>query len=196
MLARLARGAPVVAVARIVAACLVAVAPPGALAAPDETGIVVHAAKEGDAIRVEVDCPVAAPRAVAWEVLTDYANMPKFIGNVRESTVRMRMGNRLQVFQKGQASRGPLSIDFENLREIDLEPQVEIRSRIIAGDTMPARFTTRIDERGSMLHIVHTGTYTPSMWVPPMVGPALIEAETRKQYAEIRAEIVRRAGGR
>jgi hypothetical protein len=41
---------------------------------------------------------------------------------------------------------------------------------------------------------VHTGRYTPSLWVPPIVGPALIEAETRKQYGEIRAEIERRAG--
>jgi hypothetical protein len=31
------------------------------------------------------------------------------------------------------------------------------------------------------------------MWVPPLIGPALIEAETRKQFAEIRTEIVRRA---
>jgi hypothetical protein len=30
------------------------------------------------------------------------------------------------------------------------------------------------------------------MWVPPFIGPALIEGETRKQFSEIRAEILRR----
>jgi hypothetical protein len=64
---------------------------------------------------------------------------------------------------------------------------------MISGDTMPATFTTRIEAAGEKLHIVHTGTYTPSMWVPPVIGPALIEMETRKQYGEIRDEIVRRA---
>ena len=105
----------------------------------------------------------------------------------------MRLGNRMQVFQKGKAARGPLSIAFENVREIELVPQTEIRSKLISGDSMPAEFTTRIEERGGIVHILHTGKYTPSMWVPPIVGPSLIEQETRKQYGEIRNEILRRA---
>jgi len=32
----------------------------------------------------------------------------------------------------------------------------------------------------------------PDMWVPPFIGPAMIEAETKKQFGEIRAEILRR----
>jgi hypothetical protein len=82
------------------------------------------------------------------------------------------------------------------MREIQLVPKSEIRSRLIAGDTMPAEFVTRIEERGGATHVVHTGSYTPSMWVPPGIGTALIEAETRKQYGEIRREIVRRAQSR
>jgi hypothetical protein len=31
------------------------------------------------------------------------------------------------------------------------------------------------------------------MWVPPYVGPAVIEAETQKQFGEIRTEILRRS---
>jgi len=31
------------------------------------------------------------------------------------------------------------------------------------------------------------------VWVPPLIGPAVIEAETRKQFEEIRAEILRRS---
>jgi hypothetical protein len=30
------------------------------------------------------------------------------------------------------------------------------------------------------------------MWVPPIIGPVLIEAETQKQFGEIRREILRR----
>lgn len=165
-------------------------------AAEDNADIAVHVEKDGGTIRVRVDCPVRAPAAIAWDVLTDYDNMAKFVSNLTQSSVRMRMGDRVQVFQKGKASRGPLSIAFENVREIELVPRTEIRSRIVSGDTMPAEFVTRIEERGGEVHIVHTGHYTPSMWVPPGIGPALIEAETRKQYGEIRAEIVRRAGGK
>jgi len=175
--------------AAVLAAALVLPLP----AAADDGDIAVKVRKEGETIHVSVDCPVRAPAATAWEVMTDYENMTKFITNLTQSTVRMHMGNRMQVFQKGKASRGPLSISFENMREIQLVPQSEIRSKLIAGDTMPAEFVTRIEERDGVTHVVHTGSYTPSMWVPPGIGPALIEAETRKQYGEIRAEILKRA---
>jgi uncharacterized protein YndB with AHSA1/START domain len=178
------------------AAALAAWPPASARAAGDTSDIVVHARKDGATILVEVDCPVDAPRAAVWDVLTDYDHMAKFVSNLEVSAVRMRMGDRLQVHQKGKASRGPLTFPFESVREIELVPQTEIRSKMISGDTMPASFTTRIEAAGNKLHVVHTGTYTPSMWVPPVVGPALIEMETRKQYGEIRDEIVRRAAPR
>ena len=111
-----------------------------------------------------------APAAVAWDVLTDYDNMAKFISNLTQSTVRLRMGNRVQVFQKGKASRGPLSIAFENVRDIELVPQTEIRSQIDQRRHDAAAFVTRIEERDGLTHIVHTGPYTPSIWVPPVVG--------------------------
>jgi hypothetical protein len=177
----------------IAVAAALALALPAAAAAVDVSDIAVKVRKEGETIHVSVDCPVKASPAVAWEVMTDYENMAGFITNLTQSTVRMHMGNRMQVFQKGKASRGPLSISFENMREIQLVPKSEIRSKLIAGDTMPAEFVTRIEERDGVTHVTHTGFYTPSMWVPPGIGPSLIEAETRKQYGEIRSEILRRA---
>jgi uncharacterized membrane protein len=162
----------------------------------DTADIAVRAAKAGETISVAVECPVTAPRAVVWDVLTDYDHMAKFISNLEQSVVRARMGDRVQVYQKGKASRGPLSFSFENVREIEMTPQTAIHSKMVSGDTMPASFVTRIDGAEPALRILHTGTYTPSIWVPPLVGPALIEAETRKQYGEIRDEILRRAGRR
>jgi hypothetical protein len=170
----------------------VALASLPARAAEDDGDISVRAIKDGETIRVQVDCPVKASRAVAWDVLTDYDHMAEFITNLRQSETRMRMGNRLQVYQRGKAARGVLSISFENTREIELVPKTEIRSRMISGDSMPAEFVTRVEERDGIVHLTHTGQYTPSMWVPPGIGPALIEAETRKQYGEIRREILRR----
>jgi len=161
--------------------------------AADDSDIAVEAVKDGATIHIKVDCPVKAPRAIVWDVITDYDHMASFLPNVKQSVVRMRLGNRMQVFQKGEASRGLLTIRFENVREIDLAPQTEVRSRIISGDSMPAEFTTRIEERAGALHIVHTGSYTPGMWVPPGIGPSLIAAETRRQYGDIRHEILRRA---
>ena len=102
----------------------------------------------------------------------------------------------LTVRQTGKVTRGPFSFAFDNVREIELVPVAEIRSRLVSGDLKASSFTTRIADLDGLVHISNSGRYTPNVWVPPLVGPALIEGETRKQFAEIRAEILRRAARR
>jgi len=170
--------------------------PPAATAAGADDDIVVRASHRAGTVTIVVECPVTAPRDIVWDVLTDYDGMARFISNVEQSVVRLRFGTRLQVFQMGKASRGPLTFPFESLRDVELSPPTEIRSTMISGDTMPASFTTRIEGAGPTLRIVHRGTYTPNLWVPPLIGPVLIETETRKQYGELRAEMLRRAAAR
>jgi len=173
-------------------ACWVATSAVCARAAADQD-IVVHAKKEGAEIVVDVDCPVRAPALTVWDVLTDYDNMSRFISNIQYSHVQERTDNLLTVHQKGKATRGPLSFTFDNVREVQLSPFTEVRSRLISGELKASAFTTRIVDVGGLIHIVNSGRYTPNMWVPPLIGPALIEAETRKQFGEIRTEILRRS---
>jgi hypothetical protein len=161
-------------------------------AAPDED-IVVHVRKDGPVITVEVQCPVDAPPSIVWDVFTDYDHMAEFVSNLEWSRVEQRADNVLRVHQKGHASRGPISISFDTVREIQLMPFSEIRSRLLSGDLAASTFATRIVDGASGLRVEHAGSYIPNMWVPPIIGPALIEAETRKQFGEFRKEILRRA---
>jgi hypothetical protein len=176
----------------IPALLLLAFVPVVAWSASADQDIVVHVVKDGPNISVDVDCPVDAPRSVVWNVLTDYDHMAQFVSNLEFSGVEDRSGDVLRVHQKGKASRGPLTLSFDNVREVELVPLLEIRSRLISGDMKASEFTTRIVNGATRLHIVNTGRYTPNLWVPPIIGPALIGAETRKQFGEIRAEILRR----
>jgi hypothetical protein len=154
--------------------------------------ILVDVQKDGEEIVVHVDCPVKAPLPVVWDVLTDYDHMARFVTNLQESAVRSRDGDVLQVFQKGKASRGLLSFSFENLREIRLVPYREIRSRLISGNLKSSEFTTSVVDNGSEIHIHNSGRFVPNVWVPPLIGPPIIAAETRKQFDELRTEILRR----
>ena len=155
--------------------------------------IAVEVRHVGEEVFVRVDCPVRAPHAIVWEVLTDYDHMSRFVTNLKVSELRSRDGDTLQVFQRGDAQRGLLTFSFENLREIRLVPQQEIRSRLISGTLKSSEFTTRVVDDGNEVHILNSGRFVPEVWVPPIIGPAVIEAETRKQFEEIRAEILRRA---
>ena len=73
-----------------------------------------------------------------------------------------------------------------------LTPYTEIRSRLISGNLEASVFTTRVLDQGASAQVVHHGEFIPKVWVPPIIGPAAIEAETRKQFQEMRAEILRR----
>jgi len=178
------------------AALLVLLAASSLRAAPivglaDDIAVTVR--KEGDAVLVSVDCPVRAPRPIVWAVLTDYDHMAEFVNDLQVSEVRAREGDTLQVYQSGRAQRGLISVSFENLREIRLMPRQEIRSRMISGTLESSEFTTRIVDDGNQLHILNSGRFVPNVWVPPLIGPAVIEAETRKQFEEVRGEIMRRS---
>jgi hypothetical protein len=155
--------------------------------------IVVEVQKNGNEITVRVDCPVKAPLPVVWDVLTDYDHMARYVSNLQESAVRARDGDTLHVYQKGRATHGLLSFSFENLREIRLVPYREIHSRLISGNLKSSEFTTSVVDDGSEIHIHNSGRFVPDVWVPPLIGPAVIEAETRKQFDELRAEILRRS---
>jgi hypothetical protein len=178
------------------AALLLAALPSPASALDGNEDIVVRVTKNGQHIGVDVDCPVDAPVSIVWEVLTDYDRMAQFVSNLEQSAIEDSAGDVLRVRQKGRASRGPLTMTFENVREVELVPRREIRSRLISGDLKASDFVTRIVEVDGRIHIVNSGRYTPNIWVPPIIGTALIEAETQKQFGEIRAEILRRSAMR
>ena len=154
--------------------------------------IAVDVRLDGPAVRVSVDCPVTAPPALVWDVLTDYDHMARFVTNLEESRVLSRDSNRLRIFQKGSARRGLLTFTFENVRELDLVPGREVHSRLVSGDLKESEFLTQIVEQGGIVHILNSGRFIPNVWVPPLIGPPIIAAETRKQFGEIRTEILRR----
>jgi hypothetical protein len=166
---------------------------PSAQSAAPDADIVVAVRKDKETIFVDVDCPVRAPVAVIWEVLTDYDHMSAFISTLSYSGVEARRDNVLTVKQKGTAKLGLLSFTFENVREVEIVPLVEIRSHHISGDLESSTFTTRVVDVDGTPHVINIGRYVPKTWVPPLVGPTLIAGETRRQFADIRAEILRRS---
>jgi ribosome-associated toxin RatA of RatAB toxin-antitoxin module len=174
-------------------AIAVVAAAPAARAAEDQD-ISVTLERRGEQIVVEARMVVAATPSEAWDVLTDYAHMAAFVSNLKSSAILARNGNRLEVEQIGEARRGPFKYAFETVREVVLDPPREIRSSLVRGPFRSYKFVTRIVDRGDSVLIVNNGEYEPTTWVPPVVGPAMIETETRKQFGELRREILRRKG--
>ena len=161
--------------------------------AQDASDIVVHVKKNGEIIIVDVEMKVQASPLTTWDVLTDYDHMAQFVGNVQSSKITDRKGNTLVVAQKSGTAFGLLKFSFDNVREVELVPHREIRSNLISGDMKASAFTTRImSDGGGVTRVVNHGEFVPTMWVPPVIGTAFLESETRRQFHELRNEIMRR----
>jgi hypothetical protein len=161
--------------------------------AQDASDILVHVKKDGEIIIVDVEMKVQASPLATWDVLTDYDHMAQFVGNVQSSKITDRKGNTLVVAQKSGTAFGLLKFSFDNVREVELVPHSEIRSNLISGDMKASAFTTRIMSGGAgVTRVLNHGEFVPTMWVPPVIGTAFLEAETRRQFHELRNEIMRR----
>jgi hypothetical protein len=158
----------------------------------DDSDIQVQVQQRGRWIVVDVAMSVGATPLESWKVMTDYDNMASFVSNLESSRIIKRVGDTLTVMQKGKASRGPLTFSFENVRQIVLTPYREIHSHLISGDLEASDFTTQVVDHGTFTEIINHGEFIPNVWVPPLIGPGVIGAETRKQFGQLRAEILRR----
>lgn len=158
----------------------------------DAQEVRVRVERRGDAIVIDVDATVAASSSDAWAVFTDYDHMASFLSNLKSSSVVSRHGNSLEVSQSGETRVGFLRFSFGVVRAVELRPLHEIHSRLVQGDFKSYDATTRIVDRPPLVRIIHHGEYVPKAWLPPMIGPAIVESETKKQYQEFIAEILRR----
>ena len=131
--------------------------------------ISVKVERHGESVVVDVEAHVPDALREAWAVFTDYDNMASYISSLTASKVLERKDHVLHVMQSGQSKVGFLTFGFEAVRAVELVPMREIRTQIR-----------------------HHGEYVPKKWLPPLIGPAVIERETRKQYQEFAAEIERR----
>lgn len=152
----------------------------------------VHVQRRGETVLIDVDMPIGVAPSVAWAVLTDYDHMATFLSNLTSSVVVEREGKMLRVAQAGRTKVAFMTFSFAAVRAVELAPMNEIRSSLVSGDFKSCASTTRLVGIDQGVRVVHHGEYVPKAWLPPMVGVAVIESETRKQFDEFSAEMLRR----
>ncbi len=156
------------------------------------TDIVVHVTRAGDTFTLEVDWSVAASADAVWDVLTDFDRMALIVSSVDASRIINRNGNRFEVEQKSHGDVGLLRISRDSLREVELIPKREIRSRLLKGDVKPSDFTTRIVEQAGTSRISVRGSFVAGGLASAVVTVEAVQSQTQRTYQELRDEILRR----
>jgi ribosome-associated toxin RatA of RatAB toxin-antitoxin module len=128
----------------------------------------------------------------AWEVLTDFENMPHFIPNVESSTILQRTEKTMQVEQKGSISLGILPIHYESKRQIDIVPYHSIRSHTLSGNTrLESIMVLTPAGKGTLLS--YHATAVPDLPIPNSLVSSYMSGMLENQFKAMGQEMVRRA---
>jgi uncharacterized protein YndB with AHSA1/START domain len=134
----------------------------------------------------------AVPPALAWEVLTDFANMAKWVPNLKESNIVKPGERQLTIEQKGVARFGALSFNFVSLREVVLTPQVSIQSTQLKGSLKKQQSMMSLSTDGDGTRMNYRLEIVPSFLASAALSEDLLKHETEEQFTAIVGEMIRR----
>lgn len=143
-------------------------------------------------VLVDVDFHVRATPQEVWTVITDYDHATEFISKLDRSVILSRTDDTLLVSQKGRMGYGPFSVRIETVTEIHLTPYEKMQSHLVSGNMRKSEATTRLTADASGTRVVYHLEAIPDVWMPPLIGRALVEFETRARFRQVVAEILRR----
>lgn len=166
-----------------------------ALAAPPTRAddVVVQVDRRGGRIVIDVEGRLPGPLDTVWAVLTDYEHMGRFMTAVKASAVRRLDDGRLEVTQTFETQIGPLRFGASSVRAVSLRPPHEMHATLVGGDFEAYESSTRLVDQGAVTRLSAHTEFVPKAWIPPLIGPATIASETRRQYRQLAAEVARRA---
>jgi carbon monoxide dehydrogenase subunit G len=177
----------------LITAVAVSAAPFVAIAAgAGSKDIIVKVDRDGNTFTVAAEFTVAADLDETWEVLVDFDKMAQILSNVDASQVVNRSGNRFEVVQKSHGQAGPIRVNLDSTRAVELTPKSEIKSKLLKGDLKSSDFVTRVAPDGAVTRVTVSGKFVAGGLSAAAITPEAVQAQTTRQYQELRDEILRR----
>lgn len=160
--------------------------------ATDPVSVSVTRSGENLSLAAEFRVPVSV--RLAWDVLTDFEHMPGFVPGLKESHVLSLAGNQLTVQQKGESTMGPLPMEYESVRMVELKPYQSIRSRTLKGSLGSVEGVTRLTAEGRNLTLVqYSASALPDSSLAALIPSSYLKDGLKTQFQAMREEMLRRA---
>lgn len=158
-----------------------------------DRSVEVRVQMRDDEVIVDANCYVRATPQEAWAVMIDFDHATEFVSKLERSVVFSRTEDTLVVSQKGWMGFGPFfSLTIETITEVRLIPNERMEGRLISGNMKKNESTTTLVADGTGTRIHYHLESIPEVWMPPIIGRALVEYETRARFEELLDEILRR----
>ena len=141
-------------------------------------------------VTVEVFAPVN--RKIAWDVLTDFTNMAKWVPNLKESLVVTPGDRQLTIQQSGTAKFGGVGFSYTSLREIVLDPQTTIRSTQVKGSMRRQVSLMTLSPEGDGTRMQYRLEVVPGLLASAAFSEDRLKQEITEQFTAIVAEMTKR----
>jgi carbon monoxide dehydrogenase subunit G len=153
----------------------------------------VEIERRGDAFAVQAVLFVATDRRAAWQVLTDYDNLARFVPDMRSSRIVSAPGEPLLLEQKGESGFLVFKVPVEVVSRITEVPLESIRFQSVGGNLRNKRGEWALAEHDHATRVSYRAEITTGFALPPLIGPAIIGQNVRTMVDGVAREIERRA---
>ena len=163
-------------------------------AASADKGITLTLTRGTSGIALEGHFATAAPSSIAWNVLSDYDGIARFVTSMRSSHVVGRSSDTVFVDQQAVGRLLLFSHRLHTSLRIEEQPQTCIRFEDLLGrDFHSYRGEWRIESTIAGTTVIYRLEADPSFPIPDFVARGLFRSTARDLLSQVRAEIERRA---
>lgn len=149
--------------------------------------------RDGDIIRVEAKLQVDAHHHIAWQVLTDYNNLSRFVPGLQVSRIVSRPGEPLLLKQTGQSGFLVFTLPVEVVVQITETPLEAIHFSAVSGNLKSMSGEWRIKQQDDRTLVIYQSSIVPGFWIPLLIGTVVIGQDVRSKMVGIAEEMQRRA---
>lgn len=161
--------------------------------AASDPGLRVNADNTLGVITIDAEMLVPADARTAWDVLTDYDNLARFVPEMKYSRITVAPGQPKRLEQRGKSGMLSFFTPEHIVFHLDETPHERIKFNKVAGDVRSMRGEWLIVGDGNPVKVFYRARIVPKVPLPPLLGSTMIELDVETKLAAIRREIARRA---
>jgi hypothetical protein len=142
---------------------------------------------------VDAAFDVNVPASLAWEVLTDYEGIGRFVSSIRQSTIHKREAGRVLLEQHGVGRAWIISLPMHVVLDVREYDQRMLVFRDVCGKSFTTyEGTWELTTIGSGTHVTYRLTADPNGRQPAMLAKSAIRGSVKRLLDEVRAEMLTR----
>jgi ribosome-associated toxin RatA of RatAB toxin-antitoxin module len=163
-------------------------------AAPAADSITATVDRDHSLLQIRSTILASAPASTCYAVLADFNRLPEYVPDLKSSRIVSAPGEPVRLHQVGVASVALFKVTLDvtlNVKEI---PPRRLEFDRVAGNLRQMRGSWNVTGDGGHCEIQYDAEIEPAFWVPPLIGPRLMQGQVVDQMQGLLAEIERRAG--